>query len=85
MNLSVWPLLLLVAAPGGNWHAVMCPGLRLCYNALSTLELPSYKEFCQKSLREGQLGSLWVAHVLFSKSTAFEFYTIHFLQRNFDL
>ena len=44
-----------VAALDGDWHAVVCPSLRLCYNVLSTLELPSYKEFCQKYLSEGQV------------------------------
>ena len=75
-----------VATPVGEWHAAMCPGLRLCsakpWVPWSCLSIRSTAEMSQ--WRAG-LGSSWVAHVLFSKSTALEFHTMHFLYRNFNL
>ena len=75
-----------VATPVGEWHAAMCPGLRFCsakpWILWSCLPMRSTAEMSQ--WRAG-LGSSWVAHVLFSESTALEFHTMHFLYRNFDL
>ena len=83
MNLCVWPRLLLGSRTG--WWLACCyvswfEALLQCLEYLgAALVLPKMSQW-----RAG-LESSWVAYVLFSESTAFEFHTMHFVYRNFDL
>ena len=69
-----------VATPVGEWNAAMCPGLMFYATMLAVYwSCLFHNEHWKYVSVKGRSG------VILGESTAFEFHTMHFLYKNFDL